>query len=59
MTIEKKVEGVVFMGGPYEDHKLLYVALYDTELYDLKRVLKMSNLDKKTKDLIKQALKKA
>ena len=56
MTIEKKVEGVVFMGGPYEDHKLLYVALYDTKY--LKRVLKLSGLDRKTKDLTKQALAK-
>ena len=50
---------VAFTRGSHEDHELLNVALYDTELYDLKRVLKMSNLDKKTKDLIKQALKKA
>ena len=30
-TIEKKVEKVVFMGGPYEDYELLYVALCDTK----------------------------
>ena len=55
-TIEKKVEKVVFMGGPYEDYELLYVALCDTKY--LKRVLKMSRLEKKTKGLIKQALAK-
>ena len=59
LTIKKKVKRVAFIRGSHEDHELLYVALYNTELYDLKRVLKMSNLDKKTKDLIKQALKKA
>ena len=47
----KKVERVVFIRGPHEDHELLYVALYDTK--NLKRVLKMSGLDKKAKDLIK------
>ena len=55
-TLEKRVEKVVFMGGPYEGHELLYVALYDT---DYRRgVLKMSGLGKKTKDQIKQALAK-
>ena len=56
LTIEKKVEGVVFMRGHDEGTELLYVALYDTKY--LKRVLKMSGLDRKTKDLIKQALTK-
>ena len=56
LTLEKRVEKVVFMGGPYEGHKLLYGALCDT---DYRRgVLKMSGLGKKTKDLIKQALAK-
>ena len=54
MTIEKRVERVVFKRGPHEGHELSYFALYDTEY--LKRVLKMSGLDKKTKDLKKQAL---
>ena len=45
------MERVVFIRGPHEDHELLYVALYDTK--NLKRVLKMSDLDKKAKDLIK------
>ena len=54
MTIEKMVERVVFRRGPHEGHELSYFALYDTEY--LKRVLKMSGLDKKTKDLKKQAL---
>ena len=57
LTFEKKVEKVAFMRGPYEGHELSYVALYDTKY--LKRVLKMSGLEKKTKDLIKQALAKA
>ena len=56
LTIEKKVEKVVFMAGPYEGYELSYVALCDTKY--LKRVLKMSGLEKKTKDLIKQALRK-
>ena len=59
LTIKKKVKRVVSLRGSHEDHELSYVALYDIELYDFKRVLKMSGLDKKTKDLIKQALKKA
>ena len=49
------MERLVFLRGSHEGHEL-YVALYDTEY--LKRVLKMSGLDKKTKDLIKQALTK-
>ena len=56
LTIEKKVEKLVFMTGPYESYELSCVALYDTKY--LKRVLKMSGLEKKTKDLIKQALAK-
>ena len=57
LRIEKKVERVVFKNGPHEGNELSYVALYDTKY--LKRVLKIPGLDKKTKDLIKQALKKA
>ena len=53
LTIEKKVEKAVFMEGPYKGYELSYVALCDTKY--LKRVLKMSDLEKKTKDLIKQA----
>ena len=30
-TIEKKVEKIAFMGGPYEGHELSHVALYDTK----------------------------
>ena len=56
MTIKKKVEKIVFVAGPYEGYELSYVALCDTKY--LKRVLKMSDLEKKTKDLIKQALEK-
>ena len=56
LTIEKKVEKAVFMAGPYKGYKLSYVALCDTKY--LKRVLKMSVLEKKTKDLIKQVLAK-
>ena len=56
LTIEKKVEKVVFMAGPYEGYELSYVALCDTKY--LKKVLKMSGIEKKTKDLIKQALAK-
>ena len=52
LTIEKKVEGIVFIRGHYEGTELLYDTKY------LKRVLKMSDLDRKTKDLIKQALTK-
>ena len=53
LIIDKKVEKVVFMVGPYKGYELSYVALCDT-IY-LKRVLKMSDTEKKTKDLIKQA----
>ena len=53
LTIKKKV---VFMAGPYKGYDLSYVALCDT-IY-LKRMLKKSSLEKKTKDLIKQALAK-
>ena len=56
LTIKKNVNKVVFMRGPYEGHELSYVGLYDTEY--LKKALKMSGLDKKIKDLIKQALAK-
>ena len=56
LTIEKKVEKTVFMVEPYKGYELSYVALCDTKY--LKRVLKMSCLEKKTKDLIKQALAK-
>ena len=55
LTIEKKVEKVVFMVGPYEGYKLC-VALCSTKYH--KRVLKMSGLVKKPEDLIKQALAK-
>ena len=54
LTIEKKVEKVVFMAGPSEGYELSYVALCDTKY--LKKVLKMSGLEKKTKDLIKKAV---
>ena len=54
LTIEKMVEKVVFMAGPYEGYELSYVALCNTKY--LKKVLKMSGPEKKTKDLIKQAL---
>ena len=57
LTVEKKVEKLIFMAGPYESYELSYVELCDTKY--LKRVLKMSGLEKKTKDLIKQALAKA
>ena len=56
LAIEKKVEKTVLMAGPYKGYELSYVALCDTKY--LKRVLKMSDLEKKTKDLIKQALAK-
>ena len=56
LTIEKKVEKAVFMAGPYKGYELSHVALCNTKY--LKRVLKMSDLGKKTKDLIKQALAK-
>ena len=50
------MEKVVFMSGPYKGHDLSYVALYDTKY--LKRMLKMSDIEKKTKDLTKKALAK-
>ena len=56
LTIEKKMKKIVFMAGPYEGYELSYVALCDTKY--LKKVLKKSGLEKKTKDLIKQALAK-
>ena len=56
MTIKKKVEKAVFMAGPYKGYELSYVALCDTKY--LKKMLKMSGLEKKTKGLIKQALAK-
>ena len=56
LTIEKKVEKAVFMAGPYKGYELSYFALCNTKY--LTRVLKMSDLEKKTKNLIKQALAK-
>ena len=56
LTIEKKVEKLVFMAGPYKGYDLSYVVLYDTKY--LQRMLKISGLEKKTKNLIKQALAK-
>ena len=56
LTIEKKVGKVVFMAGPYEGYDLSYVALCDTKY--LKKMLKISGLKKKTKNLIKKALAK-
>ena len=50
LAIEKKAETIVFMVGPYEGYEVSYVALCDTKY--LKRMLKMSGLEKKTKDLI-------
>ena len=44
------------MGGPYEGQELSYGTLYDTEY--LKGLLKKSDLDKKTKYLIKKTLAK-
>ena len=57
LTIKKNVEKVVFMAGPYKGYELSYVVLYGTKY--LKRVFKMSGLEKKAKHLIKQALTKA
>ena len=57
LKIEKKMEKTVFIVGPYKGCELSYVALCCTKY--LKRVLKMSGLEKKKKDLIKQALAKA
>ena len=56
LTIEKKIK-VVFVSGPYVSYELSRVALHDAKYF--RRVLKMSGLDNKTKDLIKQALAKA
>ena len=56
MTIEKKLKRVVFVEGPFEDHKLSYIVLCDSKY--LIKVLKMSCLDMKTKDLIKKTLAK-
>ena len=56
LTIEKKAKKGVFMREPYVGYELSRVALDDTKY--LRGVLKMSGLDKKTKDLIKQALAK-
>ena len=56
LTIEKKVEKAVFMAGPYKGYELSYAALCDTKY--LKKVFKMSDIEKKTKDLIKQSLSK-
>ena len=56
MTIEKKVEETVFMAGPYKGYELSYVASCDIKY--LKWALKMSDLEKKRKDLIKQTLAK-
>ena len=50
------MEKVVFMVVPCNSYELSYVALCDTKY--LKKALKMSGLDKKAKDLIKQALAK-
>ena len=57
LTIEKKVEKVVFMAGPYKGYDLSHVALCDTKY--LKRMLKISGLEKKTMNFVKQALAKA
>ena len=56
LAIKKKVEEAVFMARPYKGYELPYVALCDTKY--LKWLLKMSDLKKKTKDLIKQVLAK-
>ena len=54
LTFKKMVEKVAFMSGPYEGYELLHVAPYDTKY--LKKVLKISGIEKKTKGLIKQVL---
>ena len=54
--MKKKAEKTVFMVGPYKGFELSYAALCDTKY--LRRVLKMSDIEKKTKDLINQALAK-
>ena len=56
LTIKKNVEKAVFMAGPYIGYELSYTALCDTKY--LKRMLKMSGLEKKLKELMKQALAK-
>ena len=56
LTMEKKEEKAVFMAGPCKGDELSYVVLCDTKYP--RRVLKMSDLEKKTKELIKQALAK-
>ena len=56
LRIKKKAKQAVFMAESYEGYELSYVALCNTKY--LKRVLKMLGLEKKTKDLIKQALAK-
>ena len=55
-TIEKEVKRVVFMRGLYKGQESSNVALYNTKY--LRTVLKMSGLDKKTKDLIKKRWKR-
>ena len=57
LIMEKEVERVVFMRGPYKGQELSNVVLCDTEY--VKKALKRSELDNKTKSLIKQALEKA
>ena len=54
LTIEKKMEKTVFIAGPYKGCELSYVTLCNTKY--LKRVLKILDLEKKTKDFIKQVL---
>ena len=54
LTIEKKMEKIVFIAGPYKGYELSYVTLCNTKY--LKRVFKILNLEKKTKDFIKQVL---
>ena len=56
LTIERKVKEIVLMAGHYKGYELSSVSLCDTKY--LKTVLKMSSLEKKTRDLIKQALAK-
>ena len=57
LILEKEVERVVFMRGPYKGQELSNVVLCDTEY--VKKALKRWELDNKTKSLIKQALEKA
>ena len=56
LTIEKKVEEVAFVAGPYKGYELSCVALCNTKY--LKWVFQMSGLEKKAKDLIKKTLAK-